>query len=488
MAADVVIISAFSRGGYLPLGQGVLQRYLWHRIIVDECHTGFSGSRGLHLPHRSNNRWAVTGTPVSSALSDLEPVGDWIGQFKTNQILATNIAGVTSNYGEDGKRAAFTRVVDSVRKLMIRHTKSMQIGGEAALALPVLTSETINLDMGTAERSIYNLVHKAIRTSSKIKKARKEGLDGLGLSMKLSDLYQACSGTYDSVFYYNARMPSENVANEDVTVTHKGKPHETRTYAIGKPIRAITTYSTLQLATVLAAEKEATKIKALEKDLQQLQAVEPAFHAVVFTHLSSVLERVAAMARTNAIKVFEIKTGVSMKLRHQAMLDFQVLDGLAKILVTTVRVGNTGMNVQSATRVYLMEPSINPQVEIQCAGRIHRLGQRRDVLVRRFCFRDSIEEKIVSLHAKIEAGDATIPNGKVPAAVVKSLTNRPGDPTTPPSRRRGKSASYGYGGGYGGGGYAVLLQQLLQLQRDRDGGYGYGYGGDSEDEDEDNYW
>ena len=143
-----MIISAFSRGGYLPLGQGVLQRYLWHRIIVDECHTGFSGSRGLHLPHRSNNRWAVTGTPVSSALSDLEPVGDWIGQFKTNQILATNIAGVTSNYGEDGKRAAFTRVVDSVRKLMIRHTKSMQIGGEAALALPVLTSETINLDMG----------------------------------------------------------------------------------------------------------------------------------------------------------------------------------------------------------------------------------------------------------------------------------------------------------------------------------------------------
>lgn len=123
------------------------------------------------------------------------------------------------------------------------------------------------------------------------------------------------------------------------------------------------------------------------------------------------------------------------------------------------------------TKVYLMEPAINPATEIQCAGRIHRLGQLRDVLVRRFAFRDSIEEKICSLHEKIKGGSASMPNGRVPADVVKSLTNRPDDPPTPvkykpisKAQRRRELAQlrrinqmgynrYGYGGGgYGGGG------------------------------------
>ena len=42
------------------------------------------------------------------------------------------------------------------------------------------------------------------------------------------------------------------------------------------------------------------------------------------------------------------------------MTKFQELDGSPKIFVSTIRAGNCGINVQSATRVYLMEPSINP--------------------------------------------------------------------------------------------------------------------------------
>jgi len=38
---------------------------------------------------------------------------------------------------------------------------------------------------------------------------------------------------------------------------------------------------------------------------------------------------------------------------------------------------------------------------VQAAGRIHRLGQTKDVLVTRFLYRDSIEENIVRLHEAI---------------------------------------------------------------------------------------
>ena len=61
----------------------------------------------------------------------------------------------------------------------------------------------------------------------------------------------------------------------------------------------------------------------------------------------------------------------------------------------------------------------------------------------------------VSLHEKIKSGDASVPNGKVPAAVVKSLTNRPDDPPTPPRHRKlknfGRSASYYFPSSYRGG-------------------------------------
>ena len=128
--------------------------------------------------------------------------------------------------------------------------------------------------------------------------------------------------------------------------------------------------------------------------------------------------------------MYECRTGLSMKERHQHQVEFQIMDDRPKIfgiytstslpilctttgthsqpltiyelmyllpmsiLVSSVTQGNMGINIQSATRIYLLEPSIDPATEIQVAGRIHRLGQLNDVLVRRFCFRDSIEEKI----------------------------------------------------------------------------------------------
>ncbi|EOD22845.1 hypothetical protein EMIHUDRAFT_59280, partial [Emiliania huxleyi CCMP1516] len=64
------------------------------------------------------------------------------------------------------------------------------------------------------------------------------------------------------------------------------------------------------------------------------------------------------------------------------------------VLVVTLRVGAVGMTLTSANRVYLFEPAFNPAAEVQAAGRIHRLGQTKDVLVTRFVYRDSIEENI----------------------------------------------------------------------------------------------
>ena len=44
-------------------------------------------------------------------------------------------------------------------------------------------------------------------------------------------------------------------------------------------------------------------------------------------------------------------------------------------VVITMKTGTVGITLTAATRVYLMEPSLDPAMEVQAAGRIHRLGR-----------------------------------------------------------------------------------------------------------------
>ena len=64
-----------------------------------------------------------------------------------------------------------------------------------------------------------------------------------------------------------------------------------------------------------------------------------------------------------------------------------------------------GITLTAASRVFLMEPSLDPAQEVQAAGRIHRLGQTRDVFITRYAFKDSIEEAVIELHGKIKSGE-----------------------------------------------------------------------------------
>ena len=86
-----------------------------------------------------------------------------------------------------------------------------------------------------------------------------------------------------------------------------------------------------------------------------------------------------------------------------------------------MKLGSVGLTLTAATRVYLMEPAFDPSCEVQIAGRIHRLGQNKDVLIKKFAFRDSIEENICKLHDEIRAGRVAIVGGKIPPAGIHLL-------------------------------------------------------------------
>ena len=60
------------------------------------------------------------------------------------------------------------------------------------------------------------------------------------------------------------------------------------------------------------------------------------------------------------------------------------------------RAGAVGINLTQANRVFLMEPCFNPALESQAIGRVHRMGQTREVEITRFIVEDSIESRLVT--------------------------------------------------------------------------------------------
>lgn len=67
------------------------------------------------------------------------------------------------------------------------------------------------------------------------------------------------------------------------------------------------------------------------------------------------------------------------------------------VLLLSLKFGAKGLTIIEATHVLLVEPSLNPGVEEQAIGRIHRIGQTNTTYVHHFIINDSIEEKIKQL-------------------------------------------------------------------------------------------
>ena len=74
--------------------------------------------------------------------------------------------------------------------------------------------------------------------------------------------------------------------------------------------------------------------------------------------------------------------------------------GEGDFFLISLKAGGMGLNLTAANYVILLDPWWNPAVENQAADRVHRIGQRLPVTVYRLIAQDTIEEKVVKLHAK----------------------------------------------------------------------------------------
>ncbi|KAI9935014.1 hypothetical protein AWENTII_005436 [Aspergillus wentii] len=163
-----------------------------------------------------------------------------------------------------------------------------------------------------------------------------------------------------------------------------------------------------------------TKTKALvaqlmesEKKSKELKE-EPPIKSVVFSGWTSHLDLIEIAFRDNGITGFTRLDGtMTLAARNKALEEFHSNNKIT-VLLATIGAGGVGLNLTSASNVYIMEPQYNPAAVAQAVDRVHRLGQTREVTTVQFIMKGSIEEKIFELaKKKQQLADLSMNRGKI---------------------------------------------------------------------------
>lgn len=88
---------------------------------------------------------------------------------------------------------------------------------------------------------------------------------------------------------------------------------------------------------------------------------------------------------------------MSANERNEAVLDFQDESKDISVMLISLKAGNAGLNLVSASQVIILDPFWNGSVEDQAIDRAHRIGQTKEVHVHRIVVENTVEDRILEL-------------------------------------------------------------------------------------------
>eukprot|EP00842_Homolaphlyctis_polyrhiza_P000119 jgi/Hompol1/1107/HPOL_003168-RA len=203
-----------------------------------------------------------------------------------------------------------------------------------------------------------------------------------------------------------------------------------------------------------------TKVNALLEHLIESRATDTPgqlpVKSIVFSQWTQVLSLLERPLREHGFKFVRIDGKMSRKSRHESLTSFRI-DPSTTVLLASLKTGGVGLNLTSASQVFIMEPYWNPSIERQAIDRVHRMGQTRQVHSIRFITKNTIEENILAMQQKkLELSQMTFKEtGDDRVDVVEDVAMDDdnadgGQDTTVKSRKRNASGGATAAGGGGG--------------------------------------
>jgi SNF2 family DNA or RNA helicase len=153
---------------------------------------------------------------------------------------------------------------------------------------------------------------------------------------------------------------------------------------------------------------DSSKMKAVLDELDKVWESDPGSKVLIFSQFLGFLDLLQPRLVALGIPYFRLDGQLSLAQRGTVLKDFRLAStppaGPQKrgtVLLMSMSAGGEGLNLVSASSVFLVDPWWNAAKEDQCVNRIVRLGQTAAVCrVRKFVVRQSVEEKIVALQSR----------------------------------------------------------------------------------------
>lgn len=320
----------------------------WDIVIVDEAHrlkNPQSASARLVKALKSRYLLLLTATPVENRLEDL---------FQLVNLVRPGCLGTPAEFrtrhgaGRAGGNVANIEVLQTrMRDVMVRHRRS-----EVAFMLPRRLAETRRVSPAPAEADLYALVSERVRQQARgASPARALALRSL----------QRLAGS----------SPQALVPGLEKAGWH-------------------------DLAALAASAPRPEKARVLVEILRRHQARNE--KVVVFTAFRETLGFLAGLAGEANLPAATYHGSLSRREKDTAIRAFETE---LPVLLTTEAAGE-GRNLQFCHVMVNFDLPWNPMQIEQRLGRIHRIGQERDVLLTNLVNRGTVEERILqALEAKI---------------------------------------------------------------------------------------
>lgn len=141
---------------------------------------------------------------------------------------------------------------------------------------------------------------------------------------------------------------------------------------------------------------------------QAIEKIPPGSKIIVVSSFVKLLELVRPYLEHAGIKTVMYTAKDSIRKRARALESFKK-DEKIQCLLMSIKAGRTGLNLTEANHMIIMDLAWNPATEQQALGRIHRIGQEKEVHCTRLIVQDSVEARLKDLQSgKQRMSDETL--------------------------------------------------------------------------------
>ncbi|WCJ41699.1 DNA/RNA helicase protein [Euphorbia peplus] len=142
---------------------------------------------------------------------------------------------------------------------------------------------------------------------------------------------------------------------------------------------------------------ESSKVAAVFQELESLRS--SGSKSILFSQWTAFLDLLQIPLSRSGIPFVRLDGNLSQQQRERVIKQFSEDENIL-VLLMSLKAGGVGINLTAASNAFVMDPWWNPAVEEQAVMRIHRIGQTKRVMIKRFIVKGTVEERMEAVQAR----------------------------------------------------------------------------------------